>query len=155
MLGLLAIPGFADDAPPTASESVSHPIAHRIDACIEEGGWQPDAMLSCARTAEEEWQEEVERLTERLSSVLGSEPREALEESDQAWQISRHADLAFIDAYHDQLVEAEVGDPELLPLTRQLHRNAVLESRVDLLQRFLSGLETMPESFSSDWVPLP
>ena len=154
VLCLLATPVLAerDKVPPV---SASHPIAHQIDGCMEEGNWLPEAMLACAEAAEPEWQAEVERLTARLASVLGSKAREALEASDRAWQASRNADLTFVGAYHAQLEEAELGDPELIPLARQLHRNAVLEVRVARLQRFLDGLEAIRETAPDDAAPSP
>ncbi len=112
-------------------------------------------MLDCAKEAETAWEEEVVRLTERLSSVLGEEAREALEAADLAWQASRDADLAFIDAYHDQLEEAELGDPDLVMLSRQMHRNAGLEIRVSRLEHFLAGLEDIPESIPDERIPPP
>ncbi|MCH4562490.1 lysozyme inhibitor LprI family protein [Halomonas sp. EGI 63088] len=151
-LCLLAVPALAErvKAPPAPA---SHPIAHRIDGCMEEGDWLPESMLACAEAAEPQWQDEVERLTARLASVLGGEAREALEASDLAWQASRDADLAFIEAYHAQFEEAELGDPELIPLARQLHRNAVFEVRVDRLQRLLDGLEAVHETAPGDDEP--
>lgn len=112
-------------------------------------------MLDCAKEAETAWEEEVVRLTERLSSVLGEQAREALEAADLAWQASRNADLAFIDAYHDQLEEAELGDPDLVMLSRQMHRNAGLEIRVSRLEHFLAGLEDIPESIPDERIPPP
>ncbi|MBB3329413.1 hypothetical protein BDK63_000253 [Halomonas campaniensis] len=120
-----------------------HPIEYALDDCMEQGEWQPSVMRECAATAESRWQDEVAQLTARLAQVLGREAREALEASDDAWQRALDADLALIDAYHAQLVEAELGDPALLPLARQLHRNAVLEERALRLRRFLDGLEAL------------
>jgi hypothetical protein len=116
-------------------------IAHELDACMAEGEWLPEPSLACARHAEARWQEEVDRLAARLDKVLGREAREALEGSMVAWREGREADLALVEAYHDQLVAAELGDPELLLLSRQLHRNGVLEQRARYLQRLLEGLE--------------
>ncbi len=153
-LGLLAMPVLAERAQ-MPSTLASHPIAHQLDGCMEEGEWLPEAMLACAEAAESQWRAEVERLTARLASVLGGEAREALEASDQAWQDSRDTDLAFVMAYHAQLEEAELGDPELIPLSRQLHRNAVLEVRVARLQRCLDGLEAIHEPAPTDEGTLP
>ena len=114
-----------------------------------------EGMLGCAREAEAAWEDEVVRLTERLSSVLGEQAREALESADLAWQASRDADLAFIDAYHDQLEEAELGDSELVLLSRQMHRNAGLEIRVSRLENFLAGLEDIPDTIPDERVPPP
>jgi hypothetical protein len=112
-------------------------------------------MLECAKQAETAWEAEVVRLTERLSSVLGEQARETLEAADLAWQASHLAELAFIEAYHDQLVEAELGDPELLQLSRQMHRNAGLEIRVSRLENFLAGLEDIPETVPDERIPPP
>ncbi|MFY0992018.1 lysozyme inhibitor LprI family protein [Halomonas sp. C05BenzN] len=141
-LCLSAMPVQAE-RPMVPPGAASHPLAHQIDGCMEEGDWLPEAMLACAADAEPQWQEEVARLTARLASVLGAEAREALEASDLAWQASRDADLALVGAYHDQLEDAGLGDPDLIPLARQLHRNAVFEGRVGRLQRFLDGLEAV------------
>lgn len=127
------------DAPSRAG----HAIAYELDDCMEQVEWRPEEGLACARTAEEQWRAEVERLTARLGSVLGSEAREALREADLAWQQSRDADLALIEAYYAQLEAAQLGEPELLPLARQLHRNALFEARVDQLRRLLDGLESL------------
>lgn len=135
--------------------SASHPIALQLDSCMAESQSHSQGMLECAREAEVAWEEEVVRLTERLSSVLGEEAREALEAADLAWQASRNADLTFIDAYHDQLEEAELGDPELVLLSRQLHRNAGLEIRVSRLENFLAGLEDIPDTLPDERVPPP
>lgn len=135
--------------------SASHPIALQLDSCMAEYQSHSQDMLECAREAEVAWEEEVVRLTERLSSVLGEEAREALESADLAWQASRNADLAFIDAYHDQLKEAELGDPELVLLSRQMHRNAGLEIRVSRLENFLAGLEDIPDTIPDERVPPP
>lgn len=116
-------------------------IAHELDACLAEAQWQPEPALVCAREAGIRWEEEVERLGARLDKVLGREARLALEASRAAWEQGREADLALVEAYHGQLAEAELGDPDLLPLSRQLHRNAVWEQRARYLQRLLEGLE--------------
>ncbi len=118
-----------------------HLIAHELDACLVDAQWQPAPALICARNAETRWKEEVERLGARLDKVLGREARLALETSRTAWEQGRAADLALVEAYHGQLAEAELGDPELLPLSRQLHRNAVWEQRARYLQRLLDGLD--------------
>jgi len=116
-------------------------IAHELDACLAEAQWQPEPALACAREAETRWEEEVERLGARLDKVLGREARLALEASRAAWEQGREADLALVEVYHGQLAEARLGDPDLLPLSRQLHRNAVWEQRARYLQRLLEGLE--------------
>jgi hypothetical protein len=116
-------------------------IAHELDACLAEAQWQPEPALVCAREAGIRWEEEVERLGARLDKVFGREARLALEASRAAWEQGREADLALVEAYHGQLAEAELGDPDLLPLSRQLHRNAVWEQRARYLQRLLEGLE--------------
>lgn len=120
---------------------------------MEEGDWQPVAMLACARAAEANWRDEVERLTERLAKVLGREAREALEVSDREWRRSFDADLALIDAYHAQLTEADLGEPEVQRLTRQFLRNALLEERAMSLQRLLDGLEVVEPSFDAPSSP--
>ncbi|MBS9402777.1 DUF1311 domain-containing protein [Halomonas sp. TRM85114] len=135
--------------------SNSHPIALQLDSCMAESPSGSRGMLDCAKEAEAAWEEEVERLTERLSSVLGEEAREALESSDLAWRASHDADLTFIDAYHDQLEEAELGDPELVMLSRQIHRNAGLEIRVSRLENFLAGLEDIPDTIPEERIPPP
>lgn len=119
-------------------------IAHELDACLADAQWQPEPALGCARAAETRWKEEVERLGARLGKVLGGEARLALEASEVAWEQTREADLGLVEAYHGQLAEAELGDPDLLPLSHQLHRNAVWEQRARYLQRFLDGLEERP-----------
>ncbi|WP_373183496.1 hypothetical protein [Halomonas campaniensis] len=139
---LAALPLGSLTAQPLPS-SGGHPIDYAFDECMEQAEWQPSAMHECATAAESRWQEEVAQLTARLDRVLGREAREALETSDAAWQRALDADLALIDAYHAQLVDAELGDPALLPLSRQLHRNAVLEERALRLRRFLDGLEVL------------
>jgi hypothetical protein len=116
-------------------------IAHELDACLAEAQWQSEPALTCAREAGVRWEEEVERLGARLDKVLGREARLALEASRAAWEAAREADLALIEVYHGQLAEARLGDPDLLPLSRQLHRNAVWEQRARYLQRLLEGLE--------------
>src|SRR5690554_2640268 len=118
-------------------------LAPAFEACLAEAEWQPAPSLACAREAESRWAEEVERLGARLDKVLGREARLALEASVEAWQQARDADLALVEAFHDQLASAELGDRELIPLSRQLHRNAVLERRVQSLQRLLEGLEAV------------
>lgn len=121
-------------------------IAHELDACLSDAQWQPEPALDCAREAGARWEEEVARLGDRLDKVLGREARLALETSRAAWEEGREADLTLVEAYHDQLAEANLGDPELLPLSRQLHRNAVWERRARYLQRLLDGLEErLPE----------
>lgn len=116
-------------------------IAHELDACLAEAQWLSEPALACAREAGVRWEEEVERLGARLDKVLGREARLALEASRAAWEEGREADLALVEAYHGQLAEARLGDPDLLPLSRQLHRNAVWEQRARYLQRLLEGLE--------------
>ncbi|WP_416137831.1 hypothetical protein ACM26W_15285 [Halomonas sp. HK25] len=116
-------------------------IAHELDACLSDAEWQPEPALACAREAETRWKEEVERLGARLDKVLGREARLALEASQAAWEQGREADLALVEAYHGQLAAAELGDLDLLPLSRQLYRNAVWEQRARYLQRLLDGLE--------------
>ncbi len=118
-----------------------HVIAHELDACLVDAEWQPAPALVCARNVETRWEEEVERLGARLDKVLGREARLALERSRAAWEKGRAADLALVEAYHGQLAEAELGDPELHPLSRQLHRNVVWEQRARYLQRLLDGLD--------------
>ncbi|MGJ7457666.1 hypothetical protein ACR80S_01830 [Halomonas sp. MA07-2] len=121
-------------------------IAHELDACLSDAEWQPEPALGCAQEAEVRWEEEVERLGARLDKVLGREARLALEASRAAWEQGRAADLALVEAYHGQLAEAQLGDPDLLPLSRQLHRSAVWEQRARYLQRLLDGLEErLPE----------
>lgn len=117
-------------------------IALALEACMADAQWEPEPSLACARETESQWALEVERLDARLDKVLGREARLALEASTAAWQSTRGADLALVEAYHDQLVMAQLGDPALIPLSRQLHRNAVLEERAGFLQRLLEGLET-------------
>lgn len=117
-----------------------HDIAHEFDACLADVQWQPAPALNCARNAGARWEEEVERLGARLDKVLGREARLALESSRAAWEQGRAADLALVEAYHAQLAEAELGDPDLLPVSRQLHRNAVWEQRASYLRRLLDGL---------------
>ncbi|QTF92042.1 lysozyme inhibitor LprI family protein [Halomonas sp. BM-2019] len=118
-------------------------IAYELEACMAEGEWLPEPSLACARRAEASWEEEVDRLAARLDKVLGREARQALEVAMTAWREGREADLALVESYHDQLEAAELGDPELLHLSRQLHRNGVLEQRARYLQRLLEGLETL------------
>ncbi|MGM0638104.1 MAG: hypothetical protein ACQET4_07400 [Pseudomonadota bacterium] len=118
-----------------------HDIAHELDACLMDAQWQPAPALDCAKYAETRWQEEVERLDARLDKVLGRVARLALEVSRGTWEQAGAADLALVEAYHDQLAEAQLGDPELLPLSRQLHRNAVWEQRARYLKRLLDGLD--------------
>lgn len=144
-LPLLLLPLATLDA-----QSLHHPpgggeqgIALALEACLAEAEWQPAPSLACAREAESRWADEVERLGARLDKVLGREARLALEASVEAWQQARDADLALVEAFHDQLASAELGDRELIPLSRQLHRNAVLERRVQSLQRLLEGLEAV------------
>ncbi len=144
LLGLVVTPVHAEQGPVVPAPG-SHAIALETDSCMEVGDWLPEPMLDCAETAELEWQAEVERLTDRLSSVIGSKAREALEVSDDAWRSSRDAELAFIDAYHHQLEEAELGNPQMRRLSVQMYRNEVLKARVERLQGFLAGLERMPE----------
>lgn len=143
-LGLAETPANAEQVPGGPSLG-SHAIALETDNCMEESGWLAEPMLDCAEAAEQSWHAEVERLTDRLSSVIGSEAREALEVSDDAWQASRDAELAFIDAYHQQLEEVELGDPHMRPLSVQMYRNEVLKDRVERLEGFLAGLERIPE----------
>ncbi|GHE21606.1 hypothetical protein GCM10017767_21270 [Halomonas urumqiensis] len=133
--------------------STVHPIAYRLDACMEEGEWEPEAALSCASEAQQAWQEEVKRLTERLDGVLGKEAREALELSDQAWRKSLDADLALVERYHEQLEEAELGESALLPVSRQLLRNRLLEARVMQLLRLLDGLASLVEEDETTTLP--
>lgn len=135
------LPGAVMGTEPPAG----HPIEYRRDSCMEDGDWTAQAMRDCAWTAHEEWQAEVERLHDRLASVLGADARDALELSRQRWEASRDADYAFIAAYHADLERAELGEGELVPLAEQLGRNAVLESRVRQLQRYLDGLASLPE----------
>lgn len=144
-LPLLLLPLATLDA-----QSLHHPpgggeqgIALALEACMADAQWQPAPSLACAREAESRWADEVERLDARLDKVLGREARLALEASVEAWQQARDADLALVEAFHDQLASAELGDRELIPLSRQLHRNAVLERRVQSLQRLLEGLEAV------------
>ncbi|MCA1770097.1 MAG: hypothetical protein LC652_09195 [Halomonas sp.] len=117
-----------------------HDIAHELDACLVDAQWQPAPALDCAKNAETRWEAEVERLGARLDKVLGREARLALEISMAAWEQGREADLALVESYHAQLVEVQLGDPDLLPLSRQLHRNAVWEQRARYLRRLLDGL---------------
>ncbi len=133
-------------AQPLTLADGGHVIAHELDACLADAQWQPAPALVCAVNAETRWEEEVERLGARLDKVLGREARLALETSRAAWEQARTADLALVETYHGQLSEAGLGDPDLLPLSRQLHRNAVWKQRARYLQRLLDGLEErLPE----------
>lgn len=146
LLWLPLMPLHAQPLPLTVSAG-GHLIAHELDACLAEAQGQPEPALRCARKAGGRWEEEVGRLGARLDKVLGREARLALEASRAAWESAREADLALVETYHGQLDESGLGDPELLPLSRQLHRNAVWEQRARYLQRLLDGLEErLPES---------
>lgn len=144
LFGVVVTPSYAERVPGVPVLG-SHAIALETDICMEAGDWQPLPMLECVYAAELKWQAEVQRLTERLSSVIGGEAREALAASDASWQSSRDAELAFIDAYHRQLEEAQLGDPDMRRLSVQMYRNEVLKARVERLQGFFAGLERMPE----------
>jgi hypothetical protein len=136
-----------------AEPPASHGIPLEMEACMAEAESHVAASLACAEHAETAWRDAVERLSARLASTLGRDSRDALETADEAWQASRDAELAFIDAYHTQLEEAELGDPALLPLARQWQRNAVFEARVAHLERFLEGLESIPEAVPEEALP--
>lgn len=143
LLGVAVTPAQAEPVTMVPAQG-SHAIDLEIDSCLEAVDWLPELMLDCAEAAEQKWQAEVERLTDRLASVIGSEARDALEVSDALWQSSRDAELKFIDAYHRQLEEAELGNPQMRGLSVQMYRNEVVKMRVERLQSFLAGLERMP-----------
>ncbi|MDN3521699.1 lysozyme inhibitor LprI family protein [Halomonas ramblicola] len=136
---------FPATAPLAQSTDDGRQIAHALHGCMEAAEDRPREMLACAEQAESRWREEVEHLTGRLDKSLGGEARDALEASREAWMVSHEADLALVDAYHDQLIAAELGEPAMLRLSRQLHRNALLETRADYLRRLLEGLGTLPD----------
>ncbi|GGY04665.1 hypothetical protein GCM10007160_35400 [Litchfieldella qijiaojingensis] len=135
--------GMAQDEDTASTPEASHPIEYQADSCMEEGGWTTQAMRECAAQAHDDWEAEIQRLTTMLKRVLGSEAREALAVSQEAWEASRDADFAFIAAYHVELYRAELGSGSLGPLGEQLHRNAVLKDRALQLQRYLDGLEEL------------
>ncbi|WP_161598962.1 lysozyme inhibitor LprI family protein [Aidingimonas lacisalsi] len=138
--------GYAEtESDPQDAISVTHPIEHRLDLCMEEGDWTTRSMRECTHAAYEEWQAEVEELKNRLSRALGSEAREALDASQRAWEKSRDAEFRFISAYHEEFRQAELGQGTLIPVAEQLRRNAVLRDRVQQLQRYLDGLEDIRE----------
>lgn len=141
VLALIGEPLLAQSDPATQVES----LQHELQACLVEAEEALDAMLACADTAEAGWREQVERLRGRLDRALGEEAREALALSDQAWQASREADLALMEAYHAQLQELELGMPGMLELSHQLQRNAIFEARANLLLRLLDGLGSLPD----------
>ncbi len=140
----MVLPATGPLAQPTASGD-GRQIAHALHGCMEAAEDRSREMLACAEQAESRWREEVERLSGRLDKALGGEARDALEASREAWMASHAADLALVDAYHDQLIAAELGEPAMLRLSRQLHRNALLERRADYLRRLLEGLGTLPD----------
>lgn len=128
---------------PSPMPPASHPIEHKSDSCMEEGDWTTQAIQACTEQAEEDWEEEIERLTQTLERVLGGEAREALKTAQATWEESRDADYDFITAYHAELQRAELSEDALAPLAEQLHRNNVLQDRALQLQRYLEGLEEL------------